>query len=201
MPPCDCRRVGRHRCADHFGREHDELIELIEQITATEQAHPEWTASDGLLTQVAGGASAGGDVQHPTPTLSLDKVTEDKPGEGYEALAALIASVGGPVVVEPKLDGMAIRAVYRNGRLAQGITRGDGQSGEDVTAQARSISGLPESIGAGVDMEYGWAKGRRGPRRSLYPRRPVPGRQPQLGRGRQAAVRQLPQRRRRLAAQ
>ena len=127
--------------------------ELIEQIAAAEQAHPEWTASNGLLTQVAGGISTGGDVAHPVPMLSLDKVTEDKPGEGYEALAAFIAAVGGPVVVEPKLDGMAIRAVYRNGRLKQVVTRGDGQSGEDVTTQARSISGLPEKIGTGIDME------------------------------------------------
>jgi len=127
--------------------------ELIEQIAAAEQAHPQWTASDGLLTQVAAGTSSGGDVTHPTPMLSLDKVTEDKPGEGYEALAAFIASVGGPVVVEPKLDGMAIRAVYRDGKLVQVITRGDGQSGEDVTAQARSISGLPDQINRGIDME------------------------------------------------
>lgn len=127
--------------------------ELIEQIAATELAHPDWVASDGLLTQVAGGASAGGDVTHPTPMLSLDKVTEDKPGEGYEALAAFIASINGPVVVEPKLDGMAVRAVYRDGQLMQVVTRGDGQSGEDVTAQARTISGLPAKINRGVDME------------------------------------------------
>lgn len=121
---------------------------LIERIADAETAHPDWIIEHGLLTTVAAGTSAGGDVIHPTPMLSLDKVTDDLP-----ALQRWIDSVGGPVVVEPKLDGMAVRAVYRAGRLTQVVTRGDGTSGEDVTAQAVAISGLPEHTSTDFDFE------------------------------------------------
>ena len=167
---------------------YDELIGLI---TATELAHPDWAASDGLLTQFAGGTSSGGDVTHPTPMRSLDNVTDDKPGEGHGALTAFIASINEPVVVEPKLDGMAVRAVYRDGRLVQVVTRGAGQSGEDVTAQARTISGLPARINPSVDMG--------GPRSTLQPERRIPSCRGHQGRRSVATLTVSPARRMRQA--
>jgi DNA ligase (NAD+) len=127
---------------------------LVDQIATFEQAHPTQAITHGLTSAVAGGASAGGDVAHPHPMLSLDKVTNDPAG-----MARFVdqATAGGEtVVVEPKMDGMAVRAVYENGRLVQLVTRGDGNCGEDVTAQyanidGEGISGLPADVG---DSEF-----------------------------------------------
>lgn len=96
-----------------------------------------------LLRRVAAGQSRGGDVTHPTRMGSLEKAA------GREGLEAFISAIGGPVAIEPKLDGLAIRARYDDeGRLAQVATRGDGTTGEDITRGARAlrIQGLPLRI-------------------------------------------------------
>lgn len=97
-----------------------------------------------LLDTVAGGQSAGGDVTHPVMMGSLSKA---KTLEGVQALAA---SISGPVAVEAKLDGLAVRAVYVRGNLVQVVTRGDGATGEDITVQARTLQFLPATVGATV---------------------------------------------------
>lgn len=123
--------------------EYDQLLSDIEQAVAT---HPDWDDA-GLLTAVAAGMSAGGDVTHPQPMGSLDKAKD------LEAIAKFVASVGGPVAVEPKLDGLAIRAAYTAGKLTLVATRGDGTTGEDVTARAIGISGLPRRLPQPLDVE------------------------------------------------
>lgn len=120
---------------------------ILDELAAIAAAHP-GTDTGGLLDAVAAGASAGGDIAHPTPMLSLGKATE--PAE----LAAFLARLNGaPTVTEAKLDGMAVRAVYRAGELTQVITRGDGHAGEDVTAQARTIAGLPARLPDSIDLD------------------------------------------------
>ena len=119
--------------------EYDALVERIETAVAV---HPDWD-DKGVVTTVAGGASAGGDVKHPVPMLSLSKVKEISDIEKF------VATVHGPLVVEVKLDGLAIRAEYVNGKLTQAVTRGDGFSGEDVTVQTHrfgGIDGLPTTL-------------------------------------------------------
>lgn len=123
--------------------DYDKLIERIEQGHAR---NPHWDHR-GLLDQVAAGASVGGDVQHPTPMGSLEKVKE------LSDLAAFAQTVGGPVVVEPKLDGMAVRVEYRRGSLALLATRGDGSTGENVTGNAGGVTGLPKSLPEVIDLE------------------------------------------------
>lgn len=118
--------------------------ELLEEITAYEAAHPDEVIDHGLFTAVAAGTAAG-DVPHPVPMLSLEKVkTED---DIRKFLTRVAAAGDADVSVQPKLDGLALRAVYRNGMLAQVVTRGDGQAGEDVTDRIRRanvvIAGLP----------------------------------------------------------
>lgn len=133
--------------------EYDTLIETIE---AYETENPDETIYHGLLTKVAGGTKAVADVKHPSPMLSLDKAKTIDEVHALLARAEEAAeAIGVPkerimLHVEPKLDGMAMRAVYRNGRLVQVITRGDGRAGEDVTARlARpqvAVRGLPTFI-------------------------------------------------------
>ncbi|WNV85068.1 NAD-dependent DNA ligase LigA [Umezawaea sp. Da 62-37] len=119
--------------------EHDHLLA---RIAATHHLHPDWD-DHGVLTSVAPGAAAG-DVHHPTPMLSLDKVTTD------DQVAAFVDRLGGAdVVVELKFDGLAVRAGYKRGQLVLAATRGDGTHGENITAQVLrrgGIRGLPAAL-------------------------------------------------------
>ena len=113
---------------------------LTDQIAAARDTHPDWD-DQGITTQVAAGASAGGDVRHPRPMLSLDKA-KDK-----AEIAKFVARTNAHLNVEVKLDGMAIRAEYVNGALVLAATRGDGTTGEDVTKNVlRGITGLPATL-------------------------------------------------------
>ncbi len=115
---------------------------LADRIAASITEHPEWD-DQGVTTAVAAGASAGGDVRHPTAMLSLDKI---KTPEEVEAFVATLAGDG--CLVEVKLDGLAIRAEYVGGTLTLAALRGDGATGEDVTAQVRrGVAGLPATLG------------------------------------------------------
>jgi DNA ligase (NAD+) len=103
-----------------------------------EDAHgitPEHT----LHTAVAAGASAGGEVTHPERMGSLDK-------PGAEAVLKF-AEENPDALIEPKIDGGAIRGVYRGGKFVQAVRRGDGNSGDDVTARIGfNVEGLPATI-------------------------------------------------------
>ncbi|MGX6603094.1 NAD-dependent DNA ligase LigA [Micromonosporaceae bacterium Da 78-11] len=114
---------------------------LLERIGEAKRAHPGWD-DRGLTTRVAAGASGGGDVRHPVAMLSLGKVTT------LDDVHAFVATLDGdPCVVEVKLDGLALRVEYRDGLLGLAALRGDGTSGEDVTAQVRrGVAGLPGQL-------------------------------------------------------
>ncbi|MFG1709838.1 NAD-dependent DNA ligase LigA [Nonomuraea sp. M3C6] len=131
----------------------DSYDRLVRGITAFEEAHPEQVLLTSPTGKVAGGAVVG-DVPHIVPMLSLDNVF------GAEQLAdwaaSLVRRLGRPVTawsVEPKLDGLAISARYRHGRLAQLVTRGDGSAGEDVSHAIGTIVGLPERLADPVTVE------------------------------------------------
>ena len=83
-------------------------------------------------------------VEHLFPMLSLDKSnTEDEVSHFVQETTAQ----GRRFVCQPKLDGSALSLEYRRGRLVRAATRGSGTRGEDVTANARRISNIPESLG------------------------------------------------------
>ncbi|MGR6914197.1 NAD-dependent DNA ligase LigA [[Actinomadura] parvosata] len=131
----------------------DAYDRLVRGIQAYEEEHPESVLPSSPTGKVAGGAVVG-DVPHTVPMLSLDNVF------GAEQLADWAAGVerrlGRPVTawsVEPKLDGLAISARYRHGRLAQLVTRGDGSAGEDVSHAIGTIVGLPERLADAVTVE------------------------------------------------
>ncbi|MFF2779164.1 NAD-dependent DNA ligase LigA [Streptomyces sp. NPDC058052] len=119
-----------------------------------EAEHP-GEAPESPTGLVADGAAPEGDVAHTTRLLSLDNVF------GPEQLIAWDASlqrrlgraVEGGFTVEPKLDGAAVAARYRDGRLTQVVTRGDGAHGEDVSHVVGSVVGLPERLAEPVTFE------------------------------------------------
>lgn len=126
---------------------------FMREVATAEVQHPEW-ATAGVSTSVAAGALDGGDVTHSSTMLSLDNaMDEDELETWYIRLSKLLAATRFDMVVEPKLDGLAITAKYAGGKLVSVATRGDGKSGEDVTARAGSINGLPVSLAADVTVE------------------------------------------------
>ncbi|GAA3938800.1 NAD-dependent DNA ligase LigA [Actinomadura viridis] len=131
----------------------DAYDRLVRGIAAYEREHPEHVLPDSPTGKVAGGAVIG-DVPHTVPMLSLDNVFS---AEGLLNWAAgLERRLGRPVgvwSVEPKLDGLAISARYRDGRLVRLVTRGDGAAGEDVSHGIGMIVGLPERLAEPVTVE------------------------------------------------
>ncbi|WP_406193334.1 NAD-dependent DNA ligase LigA [Kitasatospora sp. NBC_01560] len=131
----------------------DEYDALVRTIEAYEAGHPAEVLPDSPTGKVAGGAAVG-DVPHSVPMLSLDNVFS---AEELEAWAAgLERRLGRPVAawcVEPKLDGLAVAARYRAGRLTTLLTRGDGLAGEDITHAADAVLGLPQRLAEPVDVE------------------------------------------------
>ncbi|WP_435973032.1 NAD-dependent DNA ligase LigA [Streptomyces sp. Qhu_M48] len=124
-------------------------------VLAWESENPDEVPADSPTGLVADGAAPVGDVAHTTRLLSLDNVFD---AEGLVAWGASVqrrlgrAPAGG-FSVEPKIDGAAVAARYRDGRLVQVITRGDGSHGEDVSHVVGQIDGLPERLAAPVTVE------------------------------------------------
>ncbi|KUL40031.1 NAD-dependent DNA ligase LigA [Actinoplanes awajinensis] len=127
---------------------------LLARLTATESAQPDWVAADSPTEVVAAGGGVVGDVEHSTPMLSLANVFDEEELRTWAArLDKVLGRPAAGYTVEPKIDGMAIAARYVDGELVQVATRGDGRAGEDVTAQARSVAGLPAALGRPVTVE------------------------------------------------
>lgn len=120
--------------------EYDRLMRALRTIEAS---HPELVTADSPTQQV-GAAPAFAPVTHDIPMLSLDNRFDDDEVEAFAKVA------GGEIEysAEPKFDGLAISLLYVNGVLARGATRGDGRVGEDVTAAARTVAGVPHDIRA-----------------------------------------------------
>lgn len=112
---------------------------LVDTISAAKSSHPEWD-DQGVLTEVAAGASAGGSLTHPQRLLSLNKTTDPLD------IASFVDAVVGDVVVEMKIDGNAIRATYVDTKLAVVASRGDGVTGEPIDV-GLEMDGLPATIG------------------------------------------------------
>ncbi|GAA2625112.1 MULTISPECIES: NAD-dependent DNA ligase LigA [Streptomyces] len=124
-------------------------------VLAWEAEHPDDAAADSPTGQVGDGAAPAGDVAHTTRLLSLDNVfnPDGLLSWGESLQRRLGAAPVGGFTVEPKLDGAAVAARYRAGRLVQVITRGDGSSGEDISHVIGQIEGLPERLPVAATFE------------------------------------------------
>ncbi|MFF7493680.1 NAD-dependent DNA ligase LigA [Streptomyces rubiginosohelvolus] len=131
----------------------DAYDRLARGIAAYEADHPEEVLAASPTGKVAGGAAVG-DVPHTVPMLSLDNVFSAEQFATWTA--SLERRIGRPVTawsVEPKLDGLAVAARYRDGRFERLITRGDGTAGEDVSHAAGAVVGLPERLAEPITIE------------------------------------------------
>jgi len=121
---------------------------LMRRLMELETAHPVLVTPDSPSQRVAGQPLPGfAQVRHKTPMLSLDNTYSA--GDLLEFDVRVRKSLGADAyeyVVELKIDGLAIALVYQGGRLARGATRGDGHTGDDVTANLRTIRSIPLSL-------------------------------------------------------
>ena len=128
---------------------------LIRELVAIETAFPDLVTPDSP-TQRVGAAPAGafGEVRHRRPMLSLGNVFDEAELRAFDqrvrrGLGLPAAPEAAPdlrYVAELKIDGLAISLRYERGRFVQGATRGDGTTGEDVTANLRTIEVLPQRL-------------------------------------------------------
>ncbi len=121
-----------------------EYDRLFARLTAIEDRFPDLVTPDSPTRRVgAPPASSHPTVEHVAPMLSLNAVHEAK--EVKDFLKFLGKEVGddAPLVLEPKFDGLSVELVYEDGVFARGVTRGDGQSGEDITDNLATIGALP----------------------------------------------------------
>jgi DNA ligase (NAD+) len=122
-----------------------EFDQLVRQLEALERAHPEFDAPDSPTHKVGGEPIAGfQSVTHRVPMLSIDNVYDE--GELREFDARVRKLLGASTVeytVEYKIDGVAVALIYEQGRLVQGVTRGDGRQGDDITHNVRTVGGVP----------------------------------------------------------
>ena len=126
--------------------EFDRLAVRLRQIEAE---HPEWVSEDSP-TQRTGGmvTEKFTKIQHPAPILSLANTFSIADVRAwYERILKIDERVANSeFVMEPKIDGLTVILHYRNGILIQGATRGDGEIGEDITANLRTIRSIPLRI-------------------------------------------------------
>jgi DNA ligase (NAD+) len=140
-----------------------EYDQLFRRLVALESAHPELITGDSP-TQRVGGAPAGGtfdEVRHRRPMLSLSNAFSHDELRAFDARVRRgLGFAPAPdtadelrYVAELKIDGLAITLRYERGRFVQGATRGDGSTGEDVTANLRTIKAIPERIPANTSLD------------------------------------------------
>ena len=127
---------------DITDREYDALLRELEEL---EKQFPEF-ASATSPTQRVGGAPLEhfNSVRHAVPMMSLSNTySKEEVVEFDRRIRKLIPEETFDYILEPKIDGVAISLRYENGELVRAVTRGDGTTGDDVTANVRTIASIP----------------------------------------------------------
>lgn len=156
----ELRSIIRHHNRLYYEQDSPELPDsefdlLMRELMALEESYPELSSDDSPSRVVGGFASTTFDpVEHRVPMMSLDNVFSPAELEAWGGrLARRVDEIGASgrtveLVAELKIDGLAVSIRYENGQLVQAATRGDGRTGEDVTANVRTISVLPHTLPA-----------------------------------------------------
>ena len=123
--------------------EYDRAFRRLEELEAE---HPDLITADSPTQRVGDRPlDAFDEVRHDVPMLSLGNAFDEQELRDFDQRVRERLDVDGPVayVAEPKLDGLAVSLLYENGELVRGATRGDGETGEDITANVRTIRSVP----------------------------------------------------------
>jgi len=124
-----------------------EYDRLFHQLKALETTHPELITADSPTQRVGAKPLSGfAQIRHEIPMLSLDNAFSDEEFYAFvKRIEDRLIRLPEPLTFccEPKLDGLAVSILYVNGVLTQAATRGDGTTGEDITANIRTIRNIP----------------------------------------------------------
>jgi DNA ligase (NAD+) len=124
---------------------------LFRELQALEREHPALATADSPTQRVSGEpVSAFEPVTHRVPMLSLNNAFADEEVEAFDRRAR--EALGADAIeyeVEPKFDGLAVSLAYERGSFTGGATRGDGYTGENVTANLKTINAIPLSLAVG----------------------------------------------------
>lgn len=132
-----------------------EYDRLLRELEALESAHPA-LATDDSPTQRVGAAPSGtfAKVSHAIPMLSLGNAfSQEEAADFVRRIEERLGREQPVFSAEPKLDGLAISLRYEHGRFVQGATRGDGTTGEDVTANLRTVKAIPLRLRGGKNED------------------------------------------------
>ncbi|MBI4063731.1 MAG: NAD-dependent DNA ligase LigA [Elusimicrobia bacterium] len=123
-------------------REYDDLMRELKSL---ESQFPKLLTPDSPTQRVSGGVTAEfTPVAHKAPMLSLDNITSEEDLNGWlERNAKFLGNHRPTFTIEAKIDGVSASLTYQDGRLVLGATRGDGEMGEDITANLKTIRSIP----------------------------------------------------------
>jgi len=130
-----------------------EYDKLLHELIEIEEKYPEFKSTDSPTVRVGGEAQSSFEkVNHDTPMLSLGNAFNE---EALRKFDQRIRDSIGQVeyMCELKIDGLAVSLKYENGRFVQGLTRGDGTTGEDITENLRTIHAIPLKIKEPLNFE------------------------------------------------
>ena len=121
-----------------------EFDTLMQELLKLEKQHPDLVTPDSPSQRVGGMLLEGfATVVHPTPLLSLDNAFSAADLRAFDQRLQRLLGVKPDYVVELKIDGLAVALEYEDGLFVRGATRGDGNVGEDISANLRTIKSLP----------------------------------------------------------
>src|ERR1041385_8741620 len=126
-------------------REYDALYRELKDL---EEAFPKLKSADSPTQRIGDKPlKAFGQVTHRVPMLSLDNTySEEEVTDFYRRLERLLPNKKIPVVIEPKVDGVAVSLLYEKGHLRYAATRGDGTVGDDITQNILTIRSVPKQL-------------------------------------------------------
>ena len=134
-----------------------EFDKLMRRLKSIEEEHPEFIAPDSP-TQRVGGTPRGGfqTYRHARPMMSLDNALSFEELREFDRRAReLTGREKIEYVAEHKFDGLSLALIYENGVLVRGVTRGDGQTGEEVTTNVKTIRSVPLRLDLGALKKLG----------------------------------------------
>lgn len=131
-----------------------EFDRLMAELRALEEQHPELVTADSPTRRVGGVAGSFETVQHRVPMISLDNAySSGDLADWITRMQKLVGERVFPIVAELKIDGVSASVTFQNGRYIAAATRGDGEVGDLVTGNVRTIRALPLVIESGFDMD------------------------------------------------
>ena len=121
---------------------------LYQELVDLETKFPDLASPDSPTQRVGGKPlKAFEQVTHRAPMLSLDNTySEEEVADFYARISRLLPNEKIPVVIEPKVDGVAVSLLYENGKLRHAATRGDGVVGDNITQNIRTIRSVPDRL-------------------------------------------------------